>query len=60
MPQNIRKLNNEEKQYIKDNYKTMSVRELALHFGLTNKCMRSKIERLGLNLAELNRSKRYI
>lgn len=37
----------------------MTVKELALYFNVTNKCMRSKIERLGLNLKCLNRNKYY-
>lgn len=60
MPQNIRKLTKEEEQFIYDNYRTMTVKELAKHFNLSNKCMRGKIERLKINLKELNRTKHYV
>jgi len=58
MPQNIKKLKPEDVDFIKNNYKTMSVKELAVYFHISNKCMRGKIERLGINLSELNRTKR--
>ena len=44
-----------DEQFIKDNYKTMTVSEIASYFNVSQKAARGKIERLGLNLKSLNR-----
>ncbi|MTU02545.1 HTH domain-containing protein, partial [Parasutterella excrementihominis] len=45
----------EDEQFIKDNYKIMTVNEIAKHFNVSPKAARGKIERLELNLQSLNR-----
>ena len=60
MPQKITKLTKEQETFIKENYQNYSVKELAAMFGLSNKCMRAKIERLGIKLAPLNRNKKVV
>ena len=50
-----RKWSEEDEQFIKDNYKTMLVSEIAEHFGVSTKAARGKIERLGLDLRSLKR-----
>ena len=50
-----RKWSEEDEQFIKNNYKTMLVSEIAEHFGVSTKAARGKIERLGLDLHSLKR-----
>ncbi|HFI0463237.1 TPA: hypothetical protein ACGO1T_001810 [Streptococcus suis] len=50
-----KKWSKEDEQFIKDNYKTMTVDEIAEHFNVSQKAARGKIERLGLDLQSLNR-----
>ena len=45
----------EDEQFIKENYKTMTVSEIASYFNVSQKAARGKIERLGLDLKSLNR-----
>lgn len=59
MPQNKRKQmrwTEERRQFIRDNYKTMTVKELATHFGVSNKAMRGIMERLEIDLQSLGRN----
>jgi len=60
MPQNIKKLNKEEIEFIKNNYKTMTVKEMAKKFNISNKCMRGKLERINIKLSPLNRTKKVV
>lgn len=50
-----KKWSKEDEQFIKENYKTMTVSELASYFNVSQKAARGKIERLGLDLKSLNR-----
>ena len=45
----------EDEKYIFDNYKEKTVKELAEHFQVSNKAMRAKIGRLGIDLKSLGR-----
>ena len=45
----------EDEEYIFDNYKEKTVKELAEIFQVSNKAMRAKIERLGITLRPLGR-----
>ena len=50
-----KKWSKEDEQFIKENYKTMTVSEIAGYFNVSQKAARGKIERLGLDLKSLNR-----
>lgn len=50
-----KKWSKEDEQFIKENYKTMTVSEIASYFNVSQKATRGKIERLGLDLKSLNR-----
>lgn len=50
-----KKWSKEDEQFIKENYKTMTVSEIASYFNVSEKAARGKIERLGLDLKSLNR-----
>lgn len=50
-----KKWSKEDEQFIKENYKTMTVSEIASYFNVSQKAARGKIERLGLDLKSLNR-----
>lgn len=50
-----KKRSKEDEQFIKENYKTMTVSEIASYFNVSQKAARGKIERLGLGLKSLNR-----
>lgn len=45
----------EDEKYIFDNYKEKTVKELAENFQVSDKAMRAKIERLGIDLKSLGR-----
>ena len=45
----------EDVEFLKNNYDKLSVKELSEKLGKTNKSIRSKLERMGLGLRELNR-----
>lgn len=47
-----------EKEFIKENYKELSVGELAEELGRTEKATRNKIERMGIKLSSLERAKK--
>lgn len=60
MPQNKNKrYSKTDVAFIKDNYKNMSVDDLAKHLQRTPKSVRTKIERLGLSLSSLERNTPY-
>lgn len=46
---------NSELEYIKINYRKLSVRDIAKELGRSEKATRGKIERMGLNLSNLKR-----
>lgn len=50
-----KKWSKEDEEFIKENYKTMTVSEIASYFNVSQKAARGKIERLGLDLKSLNR-----
>lgn len=58
MPHNKR-FSVDEVDFIKSNYSSMSVKELADHLGRTPKGVRGKIERLGIKLSDLPRNEPY-
>ena len=60
MPQNIKKWTNQEIEFINNNYKILSVNEIAEKLERSKKCVRAKIERLGIKLLELERTKAAI
>ena len=53
--QKCKKWCKEDEEFIFDNYKTISVKEMAFKFDVTNKTMRTKIERMGIKLKPLGR-----
>jgi len=53
--QKCHKWSAENDEFIKNNYATMTVKELAEYFGVKNKAMRARIERLNIKLRPLNR-----
>jgi len=60
MPQNTyKRYSKEDIKFIKDNYKDMSVKQLANHLKRTPKSVRTKIERLGISLSDLKRNQPY-
>lgn len=58
MPHNKR-FTVKEIEFIKSNYQTMSVDDIAKHLNRTPKATRTKIERLGLKLSSLDRNNPY-
>lgn len=56
MLQGTKRYSNSEIQFILNNYKTMSVREIASTLNRTEKGIRHKIEQLNLNLSDLPRN----
>lgn len=55
MPQNKR-FTEKEIKFLKENYKKMSIEELAKELGRTEKSVRAKVERIGLKLSDLKRN----
>ena len=59
-PQNSgKRYSKEDIEFIKNNYDKMSVKELAKKLKRTPKSVRTKIERLGISLSDLERNKPY-
>lgn len=56
--QKCKKWREPDNTFIKNNYEKMTVKELSEKFGVSNKAMRSKMERLNLNLEHLGRIKK--
>ena len=55
----LKRWNKNEIEFLKENYKTMSIKELANILNRTPKSVRGKIETLGISLKELNRQEIY-
>ena len=61
MPQNSNKRYSElDKKYITENYKTMSVKDIATYLQRSTKSVRTQIERMNLSLNTLERNKGHI
>ena len=58
MPQNKR-YQKEEIEFIKNNYKRMTVSDISKHLGRSEKAVRGKMERMNLQLESLDRNKPF-
>lgn len=59
MPKTWVKWNQDDKDFVKNNYDKMTVKEIASILGRTEKSVRSVIERHGLSLDSLERNKHF-